>query len=506
MAARQRWILIATILGSAVVFLDGTIVNVALPRIGHDLPTRNLATLEAQTYVYNGYLLALSALLVLAGALSDAHGRRRMFALGLIGFGAASLLCGLAPSIEALIVFRIVQGAAGALLVPGSLALLRVNFEGPEAGRAFGLWAAGTSLTVLAGPFLGGLLVDILSWRAAFLINVPLVAFTIYVVQAHVPESRDPEAQPGLDWIGAALFALAVGGVSFGVIFGQARVWHSVTAWAALGTGFLAALLLPVWLTRARNPLVPPSLFASRNFTVVNLATLAIYGALYVNAYYAPLFLQGVIGYSAAAAGLSTLPAGVILVLLSPRAGRLSSEFGPRPFLVAGPLLMAVGALWLARLPPTSTPWHLDPSAPGTLLPPLSWLVDVLPGTIAVGAGAGLMVTPLTTALMGSVPEAHASVAAAFNNAISRVGPQLTGALIFVAVSAIFFALLGAEPAGVSPLNRPSDPHWLAPAHLASTSAFHAAMAICAGLLSLGALISLVGLRRPAHTNTRVSL
>lgn len=493
----RRWILAAAILGSGIVFLDGTVVNVALPRIGRELPSHLLGTLEAQTYVYNGYLLALSALLVAAGALSDEYGRKRTFVIGLAGFGVASLLCGLAPNIEALIAFRVLQGAAGALLVPGSLSLLRVNFEGEEQGRAYGLWAAGTSLLVLAGPFLGGLTVDTIGWRAAFLVNVPLVAIALYAAISHVPESRDEEAPRGFDLADAALFALAVGGISFGTIYGQQREWRSPLGWLLLTVGVAALLLLPFKLRRSRHPLVPLSLFRSRMFNTVNLSTIVIYGALYVIGYYLPLYLQGPVGYTAAAAGLISMPGAVLMILLSPRAGRLATAIGPRPFLVAGPLLMAVGVAWYVRLPLQTGAWHLDLSRPETLVPPAGYWLDLLPPSIVFGLGLAALVTPLTTALMSSVPAHNSGVASAFNNALSRVGPQLAGALVFVGVSSAFYSRLGAHPPGVSPLNRPPDPHWVQPALQASTDAFHLAMGLCVALLLLGAAINLLGARRP---------
>ena len=494
----RRWILVAAILGSGIVFLDGTVVTVALPRIGRDLPSQLLGTLEGQTYIYSGYLLTLSALLVLAGALSDEYGRRRMFVLGLAGFGIASLLCGLAPNLELLILFRVLQGAAGALLVPGSLALLRVNFEGDQQGRAYGLWAAGTTLLTLGGPFVGGLLVDTISWRAVFLINVPLVVVALYASLVHLPESRDEEARRSFDWLDAALFALAVGGLSFGTIYGEQRAWQSPVGWALLLLGAVALVCLPFTLRRARNPLVPLDLFKSRTFNTVNISTLVIYGALYVMGYYLPLYLQGIIGYSAAAAGLAGLPGSLLLIFLSSRMGRMATEFGPRPFLVAGPLLMAAAVLWYSRLPQSTTPWRLDFAHPSSLLPPASYWIDVFPATLLFGLGISVLVTPLTTALMTSVSSQHSGVASAFNNALSRVGPQLAGALVFVGVSAVFYARLGAHPADVSPLNRPVDARWLSPALHASTDAFHLAMWLCAALLVAGALINLVGLRKPA--------
>src|SRR5712692_3026982 len=205
----KRWILFAAVLGSGIVFLDSTVVNVALPRIGRDLPRSFLGVLEGQSYVYNAYLLTLSALLILAGALSDYYGRRRMFALGLVGFGVTSVLCGLAPTMELLVLFRVLQGAAGAMLVPGSLALITANFSGEEQGRAFGTWAGASGATTILGPVIGGLLVDTISWRAAFLINVPLVLVAAWATWKHVPESRDDEASPQFDWLGAGIVALA---------------------------------------------------------------------------------------------------------------------------------------------------------------------------------------------------------------------------------------------------------------------------------------------------------
>src|SRR5215471_4857102 len=222
----KRWILVAAVLGSGIVFLDSTVVNVALPRIGRDLHRTFLGVLEGQSYVYNAYLLTLSALLILAGALTDFYGRKRMFIYGLIGFGVTSVLCGVAPSMELLVLFRVLQGAAGALLVPGSLALLTANFSGEEQGRAFGLWAGASGAVTIVGPLVGGLLVDTISWRVAFLINVPLVAIAVWASLSHVPESRDEHASPNFDWLGAAVVALAVGGLAFGTIYGQQRAWH----------------------------------------------------------------------------------------------------------------------------------------------------------------------------------------------------------------------------------------------------------------------------------------
>src|SRR6266498_3647977 len=228
MTAQKRWTLVAAVLGSGIVFLDSTVVNVALPKIGEQLQSGLLSKFAAENFVYYGYLLSLSALLILAGALNDFYGRRRMFVVGLMGFGLTSLLCGLAPNILLLIVFRVLQGAAGALLVPGSLAIITAAFEGEEQGRAFGLWAGGSALTTILGPFVGGVLVDTLSWRVAFFLNLPLVALALYATFRHVAESRDENASGHFDWLGAVMVFLAVGGLSFGTIIGQQEQWKGL--------------------------------------------------------------------------------------------------------------------------------------------------------------------------------------------------------------------------------------------------------------------------------------
>src|SRR5437667_391800 len=312
----KRWILAAAVLGSGIVFLDSTVVNVALPRIGRDLPRLFLGVLEGQSYVYNAYLLTLSALLILAGALTDYYGRKRMFIYGLVGFGLTSALCGLATNMEMLVLFRVLQGAAGAMLVPGSLALLTATFSGEEQGRAFGTWAGASGATTILGPVIGGLLVDTISWRAAFLINVPLVLLAGWATWKHVPESRDDEASPQFDWLGAAIVALAVGGLAFGAIYGQQREWKDPIGYVVLALGVLATAALPFWMRNARHPLIPLDLFRSRNFTVTNISTLVIYGSLYVVFYYLGLFQQGTLGYTAAAAVPAGIPGTLFLIFI----------------------------------------------------------------------------------------------------------------------------------------------------------------------------------------------
>lgn len=509
MTFKQRWLLSAAVLGSAIVFLDGTVVNVALPRIGRELPSHILGTLEGQAYVYNGYLLTLGSLLILAGALGDRYGRRLMFGAGLAGFGLASLLCGLAPSLEALVAFRVLQGVTGALLVPGSLALINTAFEGEQRARAFGIWTAATSATTLLGPLIGGVLVDSVSWRAVFILNVPLVVVALYATAVHLEESKSPAGGTSFDWAGALLVALACGGLSFGAIYGQQRQWSDPVAYAALAVGAVSTLLLPFWFRRARSPLVPLQLFGYRNFAITNVSTLIVYGALYVSFYYLPLYIQGILGYSAAGAGLAMLPSSLLLTLLSARMGALGARFGPRLFLAAGPALMGVGVLWFARLPAGSRPWRLAVGEPATFLPPADYAIDLLPGIILFGVGLTLLVAPLTATIMGSVPVANSGVASAVNNAISRIGPQLAGALIFVAVTSLFYADLAGRLPGVdtgaaalrvrlSPLNPPRGVPALqaAAATQASTDAFHLAMVACALMLIAGGVVNGMGIRR----------
>lgn len=514
MTSRQRWTLVATVIGSGAVFLDGTIVNVALKSIGEELPASVVSVLEGQNYVVSGYLAVLAALLILSGGLSDHYGRRRIYTLGLIGFAATSALCGLAPTLEWLIVFRLLQGAAGALLIPGSIALITHAFEGPERGRAFGMWAASTSALIVVGPLIGGILVDTIGWRVAFLVNVPILAVALWATRGHVVESRDTEATGRFDWLGALVAALAVGGLSFGLIRGEAKEWQDPVAWVAFAVGLVCLIAFPILMARRPNPLVPLSLFRSRAFSSINLATFFIYGALYVTFLYQALVLQGVLGYTALAAGAVGIPSGLMLSLLSTRIGTVAGRTGARPFLVAGPLIMGAGLLWWARLPADSGPWLASISDPASLVPPASVFVDVLPAILLFGLGISCVVAPLTTTLMGSVSGRFSGVASAINNSISRVGSPLMGAIIFIVVSATFYSVLGSLVPGmdtslpdVRSIFQPLNP---APAgataaeilaqRQASIDAFHVAALINAGLLVVGAAISFVGLRETPPT------
>lgn len=509
MTPRQRWTLVATIIGSGAVFLDGTVVNVALKRIGEELPTSVLGVLEGQTYIVSGYLAVLAALLILSGALSDHFGRRRIYAIGLASFAVTSALCGLAPSLEWLVVFRLFQGAAGALLVPGSLALITDSFSSEERGRAFGVWAAATSALVLLGPLIGGLLVDTVGWRAAFLINVPVLAVALWATLARVRPDEAVTGASAFDWLGSIVAALAVGGLSVGLIRGQESGWSDPAGWLALGVGVVALVAFPILMARREHPLVPLGLFRSRTFATVNLATFFIYGALYVTLSYQALVLQGVLGYTALAAGAASLPMGIFLTVLSTRVGAIAGRIGARRFLVAGPLIMALGVLWYVRLPVDSAPWLASLDDPSSLIPPRDTFIDVLPAAALFGIGISLIVAPLTNTLMGSVPGQHAGLGSAINNALSRVGQPLLGSIVFIIVSATFYGQLTAGAVGVDtsidsvrqafpPLNPPApgaSPAQVAAANAASIAAFHWAMLGAAALLGIGALVDWIGLR-----------
>ncbi len=505
----QRWTMVAVILGSGIVFLDTSVVNLALPRIGEELPSGLLGRLEAQSYVANGYFLTLSALLILAGALTDFYGRRRMFAIGLAGFGLTSLLCGIAPTVELLILFRILQGAAGALVVPGSLSIITASFEGEQQGRAFGIWAGASAATTILGPVIGGIFVNSISWRMAFLINLPFLVVAYLATVRFVPESKDEEATGRFDWLGSAVIAVAVGGLAFGTIRGQQTGWQGVGPFLSLAVGAAGAVLFPILMVRRENPLVPPTLFRSRNFTVTNLSTFVIYGALYVVITFQGLFLIGTLGYNEPAAGLAGIPATLFLVLFSTRFGKLAARYGPRLFMALGPALMGLGLLWYTRIPSDSRPWVLG--AGGSVVPPTDYYIDLLPALLVFGAGLMVMVAPLTTALMTSVPKHRAGVASAINNAISRVGSPLITAVIFVVVVSSFYGAIAARVPDVNvdsptfrqqvaPLNPPEEgasPEVADAAREASTDAFRLAMLVAAALMFAGAIINGVGIRNP---------
>ena len=518
MTSTQRGALGAAILGSATVFLDGTIVNLALPRIGATLPAVTIGVLEGQVYVVAGYMATLAAFLLIAGALGDRYGRRRIFLIGLAGFGVASILCGLAPSLDVLALARLLQGVAGALLVPGSLAIITSLFEGPQRARAFGIWASATSAVAVFGPPIGGALVEAFSWRSIFLLNVPLIAVGLFLAIRYVPELLSTTERTRFDFLGAIVGVVAVGGLAFGAIRGQQVAWAEPGPIVILAVGAAALVAFPILMLRRRDPLVPPALFRNRTFSAINLSTLLIYSALYVLIYVQSLFLQGVLGYSPLGAAIIGLPSGLMLAFLSAYAGTLAGRYGARRFLVGGPLLMLAGALWWLRVPATSTPWLARLDAPGTLLPPISAFTDPLPAILLFGLGISFVVAPLTSTLMSSVPVERAGLASAINNALSRVGQPLVSAAIFILITDRFYASLAARVPGldpgssalrtsVQPLNAPGagvDTAIASAARLASAEAFQATILVVGALLLGGALVNWFGLRAAAPSDGHV--
>jgi EmrB/QacA subfamily drug resistance transporter len=413
----QRYTLIAAILGSTVVFLDSTIVNVALPAIAEDLD----AGLAGQQWVVEAYLLALVSLLLVGGALGDQKGRKLMFVAGLAGFGVTSVLCAIAPSDELLVGARALQGICGALLVPGSLALVAAAFNGAARGAAVGTWTAWTGISTILGPAGGGVLVDELSWRWIFWINVPLVAATIWLTQRHVTESRDPEMAPEIDWVGILLSAIGLGGPVFALIEQPIYGWSDPIVVIPLIVGVVSFAAFIAWEGRARHPMLELALFRIRNFAVANLATLAAYAGLYGGFFFITLFLQQTAGYSALEAGLATTPVSVILFILSPRFGRIASGTGPRAPMAAGAIVGGLGMLLFARVGADA-----------------DYLAEVLPAAILFGLGLAALVAPLTATVLDSVEERHAGVASGINNGISRVAGLLAIAVLGAVISAQF--------------------------------------------------------------------
>jgi EmrB/QacA subfamily drug resistance transporter len=508
MTRAQRGTLVAAILGSSVVIVDGSVVYVALPTIGATLPATVIGTLEGQTYVGAAYMATLAAFLILGGALGDYHGRKRIYLVGLLGFGVTSALCGFAPTLEALVLARILQGASGALLVPGALATISHAFDGSARGRAFGLWAAATALVAVLGPPIGGFLVETVGWRAVFIVNLPFVAAAGVAALLWIEESRDPAASGRFDWLGAGVAVVAVGSLTFGAIRGQEEQWQDPLAFGALAVGAVAAVAFPVLMARRPNALVSLGLFRDRSFAAINLATLLIYGAFYASFLFQALFLQGTLGYSPLAAAIVSLPTGVLLAILSTRIGSIAGRIGSRPFLVAGPLVMAASMLWWLRVPASSAAWVASLADLGSLVPPFDVLRDPLPATLGFGFGMALLVAPLTTTVMSSVPASKLGIGSAINNALSRVGQPLVAAAIFLLVSDAFYTTLagaipGAAPgspelrAMFQPLNPPAPDAPLAlveTAKEASTQAFKLAAIVMAALCVAGAAVSAIGL------------
>ncbi|WP_082930043.1 MFS transporter [Mycobacterium sp. 1164966.3] len=406
-----RWLIAAAVLGSGIAFLDGTVVNVALPAIGRDLR----AGLTGQQWVLDGYLLSLSALLLSGGAAGDRYGRRRVFISGLALFTAASVACGFSPTVGWLIGARVVQGVGAAALVPGSLALIDVGVREEDRTRAVGIWAGMSGVASALGPLIGGWLVDAASWRWVFFLNILLAAAAAWITVRHVPESRGATARGQADILGAVAVMLGLAGVVYALIEAPSRGWTPVTVTAAaIGATALAAFALIE--TRAAAPLLPLPLFRSRQFTGANLTTVAVYAALGGTLFLLALQLQQSLHYSALAAGLATLPFTVIMLVGSPWAGALTERTGPRLPMTVGPLVAAGGLALMARITPGA-----------------SYLEAVLPAVAIFGFGLAITVAPLTAAVLAAVSENHAGTASGVNNAIARLAGLLAVAVLPIA-------------------------------------------------------------------------
>jgi EmrB/QacA subfamily drug resistance transporter len=448
-----RWVLMACVLGSGMVMLDATVVNVALRRIGADLD----AGLAGLQWTLTGYTLTLAALILLAGSLSDRLGRRRMFLIGVVWFAIASALCGLAPSIGTLVAARALQGVGGALLTPGSLAIITASFAPEERPRAIGAWSGLGGVAAAVGPFLGGWLVQVGSWRLIFLINLPVALLVVTITARYVPESRDPTASGRLDLPGTVFGALGLAGVSYASI-AAGDVGLTATTWISGAVGLLALAAFVGIERRSPAPLVPLSLFSSRQFTGANLVTFSVYAALGAVFFLLLLQLQVVAGFSPLVAGTSLLPVTAMMLALSARSGELAQRIGPRLQMTAGPLIAALGLVLTLRIGPDA-----------------SYVADVLPGVVLFGLGLATLVAPLTAAVLAAAPDRNAGVASGVNNAVARAA----GLLAVAALPAV--AGLGGSDY--------QDP-------VAFADGFRVAMLACVGSLVAGAVLAAVTIRQ----------
>jgi EmrB/QacA subfamily drug resistance transporter len=445
-----RWVIVAAVLGSGVAFLDSTVVNVALPAIARDLG----GGLTGLQWTIDAYLLTLGSLIIFGGSLGDMYGRRKIFIAGLGAFTIASLLCGLAPSIGALIAARAIQGIGGALLVPSSLAIISASFHPADRGQAVGAWSGLSGVSTAFGPFLGGYLVDAVSWRLVFLINLPLAAATMWIAGRHVPETRDPNAPARPDLAGAGLAAVALAGLVFALIEGPVQGFGTTAVIAGAGVGVVAAIAFPVIERRLAHPMLPLEIFKSRQFSGANLVTFVVYAALVGAMFLLAIELQRSLGYSALEAGAAFFPVTILMMALSPRVGKLAGRIGPRWPMTLGPVVMAAGLLLMARIEPGET-----------------YVATVLPSAIVLGLGLSLTVSPLTAAVLAAVQEHHAGVGSGVNNAVARLA-GLVAIAVLPALSGI---------AGV--------------AGGALTQGFARAMWMCAAGCVAGAAIALATIR-----------
>ncbi len=408
MSRQQKLIIIVSILASFITFLDGSIVNVALPAIKRDLG----GGLAVQQWVVNAYLLTLGSFILLAGSLSDLFGRKKILAGGLVGFAVASVLCAVAPSGLFLVLSRAAQGIAGAMIVPSSLALIMSNFTGPEKGRAIGIWTGWTGISFIVGPVLGGLLVDMGSWRWVFAINILPICITLGLLTM-LKKDKAPGGQPKIDWRGALLGVVALGGPVYALIEQPRYGWGSPLVYVPFLFGILAGVLF-VWHERRTSaPMLPLKLFRNKNFSVGNLATVAIYAGLSIATFLVVIFVQQVSGYGALKAGFTLIPITLLMFFLSGQFGRLAGTHGPRLFMAIGPLIGSIGFLLMLRVTEQLNYW-----------------TQLFPAVVVFGLGLSMTVAPLTTAILGSIETDLSGIASAVNNAIARVAGLVAIALI----------------------------------------------------------------------------
>ena len=442
-----RWVLAVAVLGSGMALLDGTVVNVALPDIGRDLG----ASTSSLQWILNGYLLTLASLILLGGSLGDRYGRRRIFVLGTGLFTAASLLCAVAPNAELLVGARLLQGIGGALLTPGSLAMIESSFRPTDRAAAIGAWSGLGGVAAALGPLVGGYLVEAVSWRAIFLINLPLGILVMTMASRHVPESRDPTASGRLDFAGAALVGLGLGGSTYALIEAPETGATPLILVAGIG-GLVALAAFLLHERRSRNPMMPLEIFASRQFSAANLVTFVVYAALGGFFFLFVSFLQISLGYSPVAAGAASLPVTALLLVFSARSGALAQRVGARIPLTAGPLVLAVGLLLMTRIEPGD-----------------SYLASVLPAVIVFGAGLTLVVAPVTATVLAAADARHAGIASGINNAVARLA-----GLLAVAVLPVIAGLTG---------DSFYDP-------VAMADGFDVAMVACAVIAALGGILA----------------
>lgn len=449
---RGRWVLAVTVLGSGMAFLDATVVNVALPAIGRDLD----ADLAGLQWTVNGFTLTLAAFILLGGSAGDRYGRRRVFVVGVVWFAAASMLCGLAPNLPVLVAARALQGVGGALLTPGSLAILQASFREEDRGRVIGSWSGLAGIAGAVGPLLGGWMVQSASWRLVFLVNVPVAVFVVAAALRHVPETSDPDATGAFDVAGGVVCAVGLGAVTYALVSLGA---HGSTAasWVSLAVGVAAALGFVRIERTSQSPMLPFGIFDSRLFRAVNAVTFLVYAALGGVFFMLVITLQVVAGFPPVLAGASLLPVTALMLVLSGPAGAMGQRIGPRIPLTVGPLLSAAGTLLLSLV---------DSGA--------SYLTDVLPGVALFGLGLSVTVAPLTATVLAAAPLSNAGAASGVNNAVAR-----TAGLLIVAALPAITGLSGSSYA---------DP-------AALQSSYTRSMVFCAGLLASGAALAVLLVR-----------